>query len=136
MVPEPDIAETGVASQSAPPSSQDLGLDDPFYSDELSRTPEAAPMSEEPAREAPAPKGEPTQRAAPPAQPEPAADGLSCKVTAIGPITDIVSTITFTADADLGAGVVPLIGTAECTRVTPGTATVVTLNVGAPQEQP
>lgn len=63
----------------------------------------------------------------------PAADGLSCKVSAVGPLGK--ATVTMKADADLGAGVVDIFGTAEV-EVGPGTATNVTLTAGAPSEQP
>ncbi len=63
----------------------------------------------------------------------PAADGLSCLVAAAGPLGD--GTITLKADADLGAGVVPLIGTVDVS-VTGGQATVVTIDPGTPSEQP
>lgn len=63
----------------------------------------------------------------------PAADGLSCNVVAVGVIG--IGTVQVTADADLGAGVVPVIGTLEIS-VTAGAAAVVTLTPGTPTEQP
>ncbi len=57
----------------------------------------------------------------------PAADGLSCDLAAVGPLgTAIVS---MKADADLGAGVEPLVGTFEI-EVTAGKATTVVLTPG------
>lgn len=63
----------------------------------------------------------------------PAADGKSCVVAAAGPLG--VGSVTLKADADMGAGVVELIGTLEVT-ITAGQATVVTLTPGEPTEQP
>lgn len=67
---------------------------------------------------------------------EPAADGLSCVVKAVGPLTqpDSPAMVTMTADADLGEGFEPVIGTIEF-EVGPGKATVVTLEAGEPTEQ-
>lgn len=62
----------------------------------------------------------------------PAGDGMSCIVAAAGPLG--VGNITLTADADLGTGVVPVIGTLEVT-ITAGPATTVTLTPGVPLEQ-
>ena len=62
------------------------------------------------------------------------ADGISCKVLAIGPMTPTPVTVTMNADADLGSGVEPLIGTAEIT-VDAGKATKVELQASTPQEQ-
>jgi hypothetical protein len=42
---------------------------------------------------------------------EPAPNGLSCFVYAVGPITDVPVNVTMQADADLGEGVRPIIGT-------------------------
>lgn len=63
----------------------------------------------------------------------PAADGMSCLVRAVGPMG--TARITLSADADLGTGVRPLIGTLEI-NITGGSATVVRLEAGAPEEQP
>lgn len=63
----------------------------------------------------------------------PAADGLSCTVSAVGPLG--TANVTLKADADLGAGVTPIFGVLEV-NVTAGQATVVTLKPGAPTEQP
>lgn len=63
--------------------------------------------------------------------PEP--NGMSCLVQAVGPLG--AATVTLKADADLGAGTVPVIGTLDI-NVTGGAATVVTLTPGVPEEQP
>ncbi len=63
----------------------------------------------------------------------PAADGLSCVVAAAGPLGS--GTVTVKADADLGAGVVQLVGALEVT-ITGGSASTVTITPGAPTEQP
>jgi hypothetical protein len=68
---------------------------------------------------------------------EPAADGMTCKVTALGLITsaDVPARVQVTADADLGAGVKPIIGVLEF-DVTPGEAVTVQLETEPAQEQP
>jgi len=63
----------------------------------------------------------------------PGGDGLSCVVAAAGPIG--VGIVTLKADADLGSGVVEVVGTLEV-NVTAGPATVVTLTAETPEEQP
>ena len=63
----------------------------------------------------------------------PAADGMSCLVSAVGPLGD--ATVTVKADADLGSGVTEVIGTLAVT-ITGGTATTVTITPAAPTEQP
>lgn len=63
----------------------------------------------------------------------PAADGLSCVVAAAGPLS--TANITLTADADLGTGVKPVIGTLEVT-ITAGEAATVVLTPGTPSDQP
>jgi hypothetical protein len=63
----------------------------------------------------------------------PAADGLSCSVSAVGPLG--TATVTMKADADLGSGVVDVLGTLEI-EVTGGGATTVSLEPGTPTEQP
>jgi len=62
-----------------------------------------------------------------------ARDPMKTTVSAVGPLG--ASLITFTADADLGAGIVPVIGTMDVV-VNPGQATVVEIQAGAPVEQP
>jgi hypothetical protein len=62
----------------------------------------------------------------------PAPDGMSCGAAASGAMG--TATVTFTCDADLGAGVEPLIGTLDF-DVTAGKAAVVTINPGTPSEQ-
>src|SRR5262245_12375828 len=62
----------------------------------------------------------------------PSADGLSCECAAVGPIG--TGLVTMTADADLGAGVTPLVGTLEV-NVTAGQATVVEIATGPVTEQ-
>lgn len=61
----------------------------------------------------------------------PSADGLSCEVVAGVPG---VTTISVTADADLGAGVVNLAGTEDVT-VTPAAAATIELVGSDPEEQ-
>ncbi len=62
----------------------------------------------------------------------PAADGLSCDVSAVGPLgTALVSV---QADADLGEGVVPIAGSLEV-MITSGAAETVEITAGAPEEQ-
>lgn len=63
----------------------------------------------------------------------PSADGLSCLVSAVGPLGSGV--VSMTADADLGAGVVALVGSIDI-EVTAGVATVISLTPGTPTEQP
>ncbi len=61
-----------------------------------------------------------------------AADGASVEVSAVGPVGS--AAVTVTADADLGDGVVPVIGS-EGFSVVAGDATVVAIGVGQPTEQ-
>lgn len=63
----------------------------------------------------------------------PSADGLTCTVAAVGPLG--AGKISMKADADLGAGVVELVGTLDF-EITAGQATTVILDVGAATEQP
>lgn len=63
----------------------------------------------------------------------PAADGLSCVVSAVGPLG--AANVTVKADADLGSGVTAIIGTAEI-QITGGTATTISIDADAPTEQP
>ena len=63
----------------------------------------------------------------------PSPDGLSCVVAAVGPLG--TATVTLRADADMGSGVVEVLGTLEV-DVGPGSATVVTLTPGTPTDQP
>lgn len=62
-----------------------------------------------------------------------ATDGMSCTISSIGPIG--AATVTLQADADLGAGVTPIIGTLDVT-ITGGTAVSVTIDADPPTEQP
>lgn len=64
---------------------------------------------------------------------EPADDGMSCKVTAVGMVG--AAMVQMTADADLGAGFKPLVGTIEF-DITPGQATTVELEVDTPADVP
>jgi hypothetical protein len=64
---------------------------------------------------------------------EPHADGQSCRIVAAGPIG--TANVTMQADADLGDGVQPVVGTLSF-DITPGTATVIDLVPGPPEEQP
>jgi hypothetical protein len=59
-------------------------------------------------------------------------DPMKTTLSAVGPLG--AALVTFSADADLGAGVVPIIGTMDVV-VNPGQATVVELQAGAPVEQ-
>lgn len=62
----------------------------------------------------------------------PAADGLSAVVSAVGPLgTALVS---LQADADLGEGVTPIVGTLEV-EIGAGSATVIEIQPGEPEEQ-
>lgn len=62
----------------------------------------------------------------------PSEDGLSCEVSAVGPLgTALVSV---QADADMGEGIVPVAGTLEVELVS-GAATVVEITAGEPTEQ-
>jgi hypothetical protein len=63
---------------------------------------------------------------------EPSGDGLSCLVRALGPLGK--ATVTLSADADLGEGSLPIVGSFEV-EVTAGNATVVELVPGTPEEQ-
>lgn len=63
----------------------------------------------------------------------PSADGLSCLAVAVGPIG--AGTVTFRCDADLGTGVVELVGT-ETFTIVAGVATMVAISAGSPAEQP
>jgi len=65
-------------------------------------------------------------------KPDPGGDPMKTTISAVGPLGSAL--ITFNADADLGAGVVPIIGTMDVV-VNPGQATVVELQAGAPVEQ-
>jgi hypothetical protein len=62
----------------------------------------------------------------------PAADGLSALIVAQGVGT---SKYNVNADADLGAGVVPIIGEGTV-NVSPGVATTISLTEGPAEEQP
>lgn len=63
---------------------------------------------------------------------EPAADGMSCLIKAVGPIG--TATVSMKADADLGDGVKELVGLFEV-EVTAGQATTVVITPGTPTEQ-
>ncbi len=66
----------------------------------------------------------------------PAADGMSCAVVAVGPLTgDTPAHVQINADADLGAGVVEIIGTVEV-NIVAGQATVVNITLDTPTDQP
>lgn len=62
----------------------------------------------------------------------PSEDGLSCTVRAVGPLGR--ASVTLSADADLGEGSTPIVGTVEI-EVTVGSATAVELVPGDPREQ-
>lgn len=64
---------------------------------------------------------------------DPGGDPLKVTAHAVGPLGSAL--VTFTADADLGAGVVPVIGTLDFV-VNPGMATTVVITAGTPVEQP
>ena len=59
-------------------------------------------------------------------------DGMSAVARAVGPVGSAM--VTFTGDADMGEGVVPIIGTLDFI-VTAGQAVAVTITAGAPEEQ-
>lgn len=63
----------------------------------------------------------------------PSADGLSCTVTATGMLG--VGNLQFNADANLGAGVEPIIGGPLEITVVAGEATTVEITAGTPTEQ-
>lgn len=63
---------------------------------------------------------------------EPALDGMSCTVSAVGPIGETTAQVT--ADADLGAGVVNIFGSI-LVEVTAGMATTVEITATTPEEQ-
>jgi len=63
----------------------------------------------------------------------PAADNMSCVVSAVGALG--TAKVTFSADADMGTGVQQILGTLDV-EVVAGTATVVSIQPGAPSEQP
>jgi hypothetical protein len=63
---------------------------------------------------------------------EPSADGMSCLVKALGPVG--TSQLSVTADADLGAGIVPVIGVDQISVVA-GQAVSAGMTAGTPEEQ-
>lgn len=70
----------------------------------------------------------------------PAADGMSAVVDTVAPSSSgQTARITVSADADLGAGVTPLVGVSEDITVTQGpssVASVMTLDLGAAADKP
>lgn len=64
---------------------------------------------------------------------EPSEDGLTCKVSAVGPLGS--ASVTMKADADMGDGVQELFGTLSV-LVNAGQAATVVLDADPPQEQP
>jgi hypothetical protein len=66
---------------------------------------------------------------------EPAADGMSCYVYAVGPLTDTPVNVTMRADADLGAGVRPILGTIAF-EITAGEAALIELQDDPAEEEP
>lgn len=65
----------------------------------------------------------------------PGEDGLSCLVKAAGPLSETPTTVTMTADADLGEGVKALVGTFVVNKVTAGEAVVVEVVTGPIEPQ-
>jgi hypothetical protein len=63
----------------------------------------------------------------------PAADGMTGLVDTVGPGGP--AHVTVTADADLGAGIVPLVVVFPDINVTAGSATVITGDLGAPADK-
>jgi hypothetical protein len=63
----------------------------------------------------------------------PAADGLSCVVTAVGPLG--TGKVSVSADGDLGTGTTSISGSLDITIVGSGAVTV-TLEPGTPADQP
>jgi hypothetical protein len=64
---------------------------------------------------------------------QPAADGMSCLVLAVGPLGS--ARVSLTADADMGAGTVDVAGVFDV-DVIAGAASVAVISAGAPSEQP
>lgn len=65
---------------------------------------------------------------------EASADGMSAVVKSVGPVTTSPVQINVTADADLGEGVVPLVGLLEVSVIA-GEAVNVGIVAGTPEEQ-
>jgi hypothetical protein len=65
---------------------------------------------------------------------EAAADGMTAVIKAVGPMTTSPVQVSVTADADLGAGVKPLVGLLDVT-VLAGEASVISITAGSPTEQ-
>lgn len=63
----------------------------------------------------------------------PAPDGMSCLAAAVGPLGN--ARVSVRADADLGAGVVEVVGILDFT-ITAGQAATVQISAGTPSEQP
>lgn len=66
----------------------------------------------------------------------PGADGMSAMVKAVGPVTTAGTSVQVSVqvDADLGAGVTPLMGTLDV-QIVAGQAVAVSLAAGTPEEQ-
>lgn len=62
----------------------------------------------------------------------PASDGMSAVIRGVGTVIGSTSVLTVNADADLGAGVVPITKT-EIFTLTSGTATSATFGIGEPR---
>lgn len=62
----------------------------------------------------------------------PAPDGLSCSIAAAGPVGTYQ--VTLTADADLGAGITPLVGILDV-NVVAGEAVAIGFALGTPENQ-
>jgi hypothetical protein len=62
----------------------------------------------------------------------PSADGMSCVFASVGPLG--IATITVKADADLGDGMKPIVGSLEV-EISAGDAAVIEITAGEPSEQ-
>lgn len=64
---------------------------------------------------------------------EPSPDGMSCLIKGVGPIG--TATTSLTADADMGSGVEPIVGSIDF-NITGGKAVAVELQAGPVEDQP
>ena len=62
----------------------------------------------------------------------PAADGMSCEITAVGPLGQCQ--VTVSADADMGTGVTTITGVLDV-QIIAGAAASLAISAGAPTEQ-
>jgi hypothetical protein len=64
-----------------------------------------------------------------------ATDAMTAVARAVGPVTTENVQVSVQVDADLGTGVQPIIGLLDV-QIVGGTATVVNISAGTPEEQP